>query len=102
MMKHRPPLCAIALALAATLAFAGSASAECYADYKAKKDSPLRLHYGVILLDDADCDRPRAADRAISERIAVDGWTLLNVLSIFGPKGLAERTESAGKFYLRY
>ena len=43
-MKHaRFPLIAALL-----LGFASSASAaDCYADYKAKRDTPLRLHYGV-------------------------------------------------------
>ena len=89
------------LALALT-AFAQSASAECYADFKAKQDRPLRLQYGVIALEDRDCTRPRAAAQAIQARIARDGWTLLNVLSIFGPEGLAERKDNAGAYFLRY
>ena len=33
------------LAAALALALAGPAAAECYADYKAKRDEPLKLHY---------------------------------------------------------
>ena len=98
MMNLRPYI--LPMALAVTLA--GPARAECYADYKAKQDSPLRLHYGVIALADADCQRPAQADAGIAARIARDGWTLLTVLGIFGPDGLAERKDNAGAYFLRY
>lgn len=83
-------------------AAASSSHAACYADYKAKRDAPLRLHYGVIELPDSSCGNASAAERAISSRIAVDGWTLLTVLSTFGPDGLDARRANAGEFYLRY
>lgn len=84
------------------LLLAQPAFANCYADYKAKREHPLRLHYGVIELQNGACASPAAARSAISARIAKEGWTLLAVLSIFGPEGLAQRKESAGAFYLRY
>lgn len=87
--------------LTLSLALAAPAQASCFADYKAKRDNPLRLHYGVVELPDDACTRSAAAG-AIAARIRADGWTLLNVLSIFGPEGLNERKESAGAFYLRY
>ncbi len=40
-MKRLITLATLALVLA------GPAAAECYADYKAKRDEPLQLHYGV-------------------------------------------------------
>lgn len=84
-----------------TVMLALPAQAGCFADYKAKQDNPLRLHYGVVELPDDSCAKGPAA-KAIAPRIAVDGWTLLNVLSIFGPEGLSERKESAGAYFLRY
>ena len=78
------------------------AHATCYADYKAKQDNPLRLHYGVVELQDPACTRPGMAEQQIGERIAVEGWILLNLLTLFGPEGLAERKESAGPYFLRY
>ena len=83
------------------LAFAGAARAECFADYKAKQDNPLRLHYGVIALPDNACSKA-AAKGVIAPRLQQQGWTLLNVLSIFGPEGLAERKASAGAYYLSF
>ncbi|WP_425040520.1 hypothetical protein [Primorskyibacter sp. S187A] len=78
---------------------ASGAQAACYADYKAKKDSPLRLHYGVAQV--AECSRAGAANE-LQGRLARQGWTLLNVLGVFDESGLAERAENAGRFYLRY
>ncbi len=82
------------------LAIASSASAQCFADYKAKQDNPLRLHYGVIQLQGA-CSAS-AARNEVAGRIARDGWTLLNIMSVFGPEGLNERKDSAGPYFLRF
>ena len=90
----------ITIGLIAGLGIASPAHAQCYADYKAKQDNPLRLHYGVVQLSGA-CSRG-AARGEIASRIARGGWTLLNVVSVFGPDGLNERKESAGPYFLRF
>ncbi|MBT0957813.1 hypothetical protein IV417_10465 [Alphaproteobacteria bacterium KMM 3653] len=93
-MKH-------AFATAALLAlFAAPAGAACYADYKAKQDNPLQLHYGVARIN-GDCTKP-AATKELRSRIASQGWTLLTVLTVFDDSGLAQRKKSAGQYYLRY
>lgn len=84
------------------LATAGTAKAACYADYKAKQDNPLRLHYGVIELPDAMCQDADQSRAEIETRIKPDGWKLLNVLSVFGADELENRKESAGEFFLRF
>ena len=89
------------LILILALLAASPASASCYADYKAKQDGPLRLHYGVIELPDTACTK-KAAKVQISKRIRVDGWKLLRVMSIFDANGLGERKNSAGQYFLRY
>lgn len=75
-------------------------AADCYADYKAKQDNPLRLHYGVIQLS-GGCSK-QAARAEIQARISPAGWKLLNVLSVFGPEGLQQRKANAGSYYLRF
>ncbi len=83
------------------LAFAAApAGAACFADYKAKRDDPLRLHYGVAEIR-GDCAPGPAADE-LRPRLAAAGWELLNILSVFGEDGLEEREESAGEFHLRF
>lgn len=74
-------------------------AAECYADYKAKQDDPLRLHYGVAEISQCSV---QAAEAELSARLAAQGWTLLNVMSVFDQSGLAERKDSAGRNYLRF
>ncbi len=87
--------------LALALLAAVPAQAECFADYKAKQDNPLRLHYGVAALPENACSKG-AAGAELAPRLAAAGWTLLNVLSVFGPEGLEQRKASAGEFFLRY
>jgi len=78
---------------------AGAAQAACYADYKARRDNPLKLHYGVMQV--GSCDRG-AAQGEVASRLAANGWTLLNVLSVFDESGLEARKANAGQFYLRF
>jgi uncharacterized membrane protein len=89
--------------LVAALAFvlASPAGAACYADYKAKQDNPLRLHYGVIEVPDSACS-PGAAQSVAAQRLQAAGWTLTNIMSVFGPEGLDQRKADAGEFFLRY
>jgi hypothetical protein len=83
------------------LAVSGPAqAADCYADYKAKQDNPLRLHYGVLHLNGACARGP--AQSEVAARLKTAGWTLLNVQSVFGPEGLNERKDDAGPYYLRF
>ena len=89
-----------AFSLLFALACAGTAQAQCYADYKAKKDDPLRLHYGVAQIGGA-CDTG-AATRELAPRLTAQGWTLLQVQSVFGPDGLDQRKDSAGQYFLRF
>ncbi|WP_164660761.1 hypothetical protein [Tropicibacter sp. Alg240-R139] len=89
----------IATVAALIAASPSHAAAECYADYKAKQDSPLRLHYGVIQVTACSAGQ---ASAEVSARLQAAGWTLLNVISVFGPEGLQERKADAGQFYLRF
>ncbi|ASM73778.1 MULTISPECIES: hypothetical protein [Roseobacteraceae] len=95
-MKH----ILLSLACAAMLAAPAAAqAADCFADYKAKKDAPLRLHYGVAQV--SACDRG-TAQADLKNRLAANGWTLLQIVSVFGPEGLDQRKDSAGQYFLRF
>ena len=94
MMRRFLILCA-ALSMSA-----GAAHAACYADYKAKRDNPLRLHYGVVEIDGA-CTAANA-EAEVGPKLAADGWELLTIVGVFDDAGLDERRESAGDYYLRY
>jgi hypothetical protein len=89
------------LAIPLALGLAAPATAGCFADYKAKREGPLQLHYGVVELADSNCSR-EAAGPDIARRIGRDGWELLQVMSVFGDDGLDSRRDSAGAYFLRY
>ena len=97
LMKHTLiPLCtAVSLLLASP-----GLAADCFADYKAKQDNPLRLHYGIAQIN-GSCSNASARSEMAS-RLAAQGWTLLSILSTFAADGLAERKQSAGPYYLRF
>jgi len=90
------------LVLALTvLGVAVPAQAACFADYRAKMDNPLRLHYGVIEIPDALCD-VQLAGGEISARIAAQGWELLQVIAVFDETGLETRRADAGEYFLSF
>ena len=100
-MKHR--VIPMALTAAGYLTPAATAAqAACYADYKAKRDGPLRLHYGVVELPQSICDRPGQIQSNVADRLRRNGWELLNVMSVFDSSGLDSRRGSAAEFFLRY
>ena len=78
-MRSALILCACLVALQGSPAD----SSECYADYKAKQDSPLRLHYGVAQIP-GTCTVGNATTE-LNTRLVQNGWTLLTVISVFGP-----------------
>jgi len=93
-MKRMIPLTLTLLVLAT------GTQAACFADYKAKRDDPLRLHYGVAEIMGA-CNVDGATVE-LAPRLEGDDWQLLSVEGVFDDAGLEERQESAGEYYLRY
>ncbi|XDA98558.1 hypothetical protein AB1M95_01255 [Sulfitobacter sp. LCG007] len=90
---------AFSLAAAMLLVPSVPGAADCYADYKAKQDNPLRLHYGVAQV--SDCSKG-GARRELAPRLKAAGWKLLNVVSVFDAAGLDQRKQSAGRYFLRF
>jgi hypothetical protein len=98
-----PRLRPLALALAAALALTGTtAAAQCFADYRARRDTPYALIYGVIELPAAACGSREAAAAEIARRIGRGGFALLDVRGIFGPEGLEPRRANAGEYFLNF
>lgn len=95
-------LSASAALILALLVTATAAEAACYADYKARRERPYGLAYGVMQLSDDACNNPRAAEREVTRRLRPEGWRLLGIVSIFGPEGLDARRGDAGDHFLRY
>ena len=51
--------------------------ADCYVDYKAKKNEPLRLHYGIARIDTSVCKDRDAAVLDLRARLQTNGWKML-------------------------
>lgn len=94
-MKHA--LFALILLLVAP----AMAQAQCYADFKAKQDNPLRLQYGIIELPASACGSRAAAARYAAPIITRSGWTLLQIESIFDASSFAARSANAGVIHSR-
>jgi hypothetical protein len=78
-----------------------SAQAACYADYKAKQENPLKLHYGIMKFDSAEC-KASIVQKKVALRLLPHGWTLLNLLTVSRKLPTTQRKENAGENFLRY
>ncbi len=74
----------------------------CYVDYKAKKNNPLRLHYGISKINTDLCENRNAITLDLESRLQSSGWILLKLLDVFGNEGIDERKDSAGIYFLKY
>lgn len=92
----KPLFAALALSV-----LAAPLHAACFADYRARMDNPLRLHYGIVEVPDNACS-VGAASSVVAGRLAAQGWTLVQVVSVFDNSGLASRSANAGEYYLRF
>ena len=84
-----------------TIFMVTTANAACYASYKAKRDDPLKLHYGVMQLPDQQCTVKTAA-KAAGLRLLPHGWILLNLLTVSSKIPTPTEKENAGENFLRY
>ena len=77
------------------------AQAACYADYKAKQENPLKLHYGIMKFDSVECTAS-IVQKKVALRLLPHGWTLLNLLTVSRKLPTTQRKENAGENFLRY
>lgn len=90
------------LALLALVWLAAPLQAACYADYKASRDNPLKLHYGVMQIDTNPCVMSGKVNSTVAARLGAAGWKLLGVQSVFDDSGLGKRKKDAGNYFLRF
>lgn len=94
-------LTTLALALGATLTLALPASAACYAEYRASRQNPVQLAYGVAEIRGGACNA-QAAAQYLQARLAQSGWTLQNVLSTVDSNSAPANAGYTGGHYLSY
>ena len=78
------------------------AAQDCYADYKASRENPLQLHYGVMKVNANPCSKSDKVSATVAKRLNKAGWKLLQVRSVFDDGGLQKRKKDAGKYFLRF
>ena len=89
------------LALTVLMLLPQAGLAACYVEYKAKQDSPLQLHYGIVQLDGA-CPDSGTAAATVAARLRAGGWVLLNVVGLSQTPPTDTQRANAGAYYLRY
>ena len=90
------------IALLAVFSLGTPLHAACFADYKASRDNPLKLHYGVMQVDISPCAMSDKVKRTVAKRLGAAGWKLLGVQSVFDDSGLSKRKKDAGQYFLRF
>lgn len=96
-MKLRLPILTFALVAALTV----PAQAACYAEYRASRQNPVQLAYGVAEIRGGACNA-QAAARYLQNRLASSGWTLQNVLSTVTSDYAPANSGYTGGHYLNY
>ncbi|WP_417722417.1 hypothetical protein [Salipiger sp.] len=91
-----------ALTLTLALALPAASEAACFVEYKAKRDEPLKLQYGIAALPVAVCPSRDSAAAQLGPRLDRAGWTLLTVQSLSTAEPTAKMKANAGEFYLRF
>ena len=100
-MKHTPHIIRTLVLTSMLTVVPLLGHAACYAEYKAKRDNPLKLHYGVAELNDAACNQ-KDATLALAPRLAADNWVLLSIIGFVDAEELDGVKANAGDYFLRY
>ncbi|MCB1387756.1 MAG: hypothetical protein KDK12_01150 [Rhodobacteraceae bacterium] len=96
-MRLKKPI----LAFAALVALAAPAHAACYAEYRASRQNPVQLAYGVAQIPGGSCSA-QAASQYLQSRLSRSGWTLQNVLSTVTSNSAPANSGYTGGHYLAY
>lgn len=89
------------LAFAALASLAAPAEAACYAQYRATRQNPVQLAYGVAAIPGNTCSA-QAAAQYLQDRLSRSGWTLQNVLSTMTSNSAPANAGYTGGHYLAY
>ncbi len=79
------------------LALPSTAAADCYVHYKAKRDRPYGLHYGIV--QRPSC--PSSPAGTVMSRISSGGWQLLGIVKVTNSPPTSSERRSAGSHYYR-
>ncbi|GAB1377963.1 hypothetical protein [Pararhodobacter sp.] len=96
-MRMKLPI--LSLALLVTLAL--PAQAACFAEYRASRQNPVQLAYGVAQIPGNSCSA-QAASQYLQSRLSSSGWTLQNIVSTVTSNSAPANSGYTGGHYLSY
>lgn len=88
------------LVLCFTTLFSAAHANECFVLYKAKKDNPLKLHLGLIQIND-ECASHDIEGITI-QRLNSSGWKLLKIVKFTGKIEVEKMEKDLGDYFLKY
>jgi hypothetical protein len=89
------------LTLAAMVMLAVPAHAACFAEYRASRQNPVQLAYGVAQIPGGNCSA-QAAAQYLQSRLSRSGWTLQNIVSTVSRNSAPANSGYTGGHYLSY
>lgn len=73
---------------------------ECFVLYKAKKDKPLKLHLGLLLIDRACSDNE--VEVITRQRLYLARWSLLQIVNMSDTNEENKLKSDLGEYFLKY
>lgn len=89
------------LTLATFTALAAPAHAACYAEYRAQRQNPVQLAFGVAEIRGGYCDASTAATY-LRNALGRSGWTLSNIVSTVNRNSAPGNSGYTNGHYLRF
>lgn len=87
--------------LATVAALAAPAHAACYAEYRAQRQSPVQLAFGVAEIRGGACNAQAAANY-LRNTLGRSGWTLSNIVSTVNSNSAPGNSGYTNGHYLRF
>jgi hypothetical protein len=83
-----------------TIVFSQAQATQCFVLYKAKKDNPLKLHLGLMQINET-CTM-KNIDTKINNRLNSYGWTLLQIVTATENVKIEKMKRDLGDYFLKY
>ena len=83
-----------------TIVFSQAQATECFILYKAKKDKPLKLHLGLMQINET-CSM-KDIEIKINKRLNLSGWTLLQIVKATENVKVEKMKRDLGDYFLKY
>jgi hypothetical protein len=83
-----------------TIMFSEAHATQCFVLYKAKKNNPLKLHLGLMQINET-CTMKDIGTK-INNRLNSNGWTLLQIVKANENVKIEKMKRDLGEYFLKY